>query len=143
MQNSKTAHFYLNDRKYFLPGIYEAINFLAYKYDLNKFIGKLDNTKIETNQFDLIDESIGVLNKEFKRLRIINQNFLVFYFHPKVNSQINEYIFNKIKLNTQIIDLKEYLKESMYEDSIHLNEFGHDIIGDIIGLELKSYIKNN
>lgn len=143
LQNSKTAHFYLNERKYFFPGIYEAINFLAYKYDLNKFIGKLDDTKIETNQYDLIDESISVLNKEFKRLRIINQNFLVFYFHPKVDSQINDYIFNKIKLNTQIIDLKEYLKESMYEDSIHLNELGHDIIGDIIGLELKNYIKNN
>ena len=143
LQNSKTAHFYLNQKKFFLSGIFEAVNFLSVKYDLNKFIGKFDDTKIETNQFDLINESINLLTSEFISLENQNQKFLAFYIHPRKNSSIDEYIFNELKSKHKIIDLKKILKENMYFDSIHLNKLGHKNVASIINYELKNIIKNN
>ena len=37
---SNSAHFYLNNNKFFLPAITEAISFVATKYDLNKYLSK-------------------------------------------------------------------------------------------------------
>ena len=142
LQNSETAHFYLNEKKFFFSAIIEAINFLSVKHDLNKFIGKSDDTKIETNQFDLIDESINLLNAEFKSLESQNKKFLAFYIHPKKNSYTNKYIFKKLNSKNKIINLKEYIKENMYYDSIHLNEIGHKKVADIVNYELKKFIKN-
>ena len=143
LQNSETAHFYLNEKKFFLPGIIEAINFLSVKYDLNKFIGKSNDTIIETNQFDLINESINLINAEFKNLDSQNQKFLAFYIHPKNNSSINKYIFNELNSKITIINLKKYIKKNMYYDKIHLNELGHKKVAEIVNIELKNFIKNN
>ena len=143
LQNSQTAHFYLNEKKFFLSGIAEALNFLSVKYDINKFIGKSDDTKIKTNQFDLINESINLLTSEFISLENQNQKFLAFYIHPRKNSSIDEYIFNELKSKHKIIDLKKILKENMYFDSIHLNKLGHKNVASIINYELKNIIKNN
>ena len=38
--NSDTAHFYLNNKQFFLPGITEALSFVSTKYDINKYISK-------------------------------------------------------------------------------------------------------
>ena len=126
-----------------MPGIIEAINFLSVKYDLNKFIGKSNDTIIETNQFDLINESINLINEEFKNLDSQNQKFLAFYIHPKNNSSINKYIFNELNSKITIINLKKYIKKNMYYDKIHLNELGHKKVAEIVNIELKNFIKNN
>ena len=143
LQNSQTAHFYLNEKKFFLSGIFEALNFLSVKYDINKFIAKFDDTKVENNQFDLINESIDLLTSEFKSLESQNQNFLAFYIHPKKNSSINKYIFKELKSKYEIVDLKGYIKKNMYYDSVHLNKLGHKKVADIINYKLKNFIKNN
>ena len=145
LQNSQTAHFYLNNKNFFLPGITEALNFLAVKYDLNKIIGKFDDTVIDTNQTDLINESINLLLSEFNNLKNQNQKFLIFYFHPRESTSIDRYIFNELKLNSkhEIINLKKYLDENMYYDSLHLNKLGHKNIAIKIRDELEKIIKKN
>ena len=145
LQNSQTAHFYLNKKKFFLPGITEALNFLAVKYDLNKIIGKADDTIIDTNQIDLVNESINLLLSEFVNLKKQNQKFLIFYFHPKVSTSIDKYIFNELSLKSkyEIINLKKYLDENMYYDSVHLNKLGHKNVAVKISYELEKIIKNN
>ena len=65
LQNSRTAHFYLNEKQ-FLPAIHEAINFIATKYDINNYISKIDDTKIDDNQIDLINESIKLIKPNFQ-----------------------------------------------------------------------------
>ena len=37
---SGAAHFYLNNKKFFLPAITEAISFISTKYDINNYISK-------------------------------------------------------------------------------------------------------
>ena len=42
--NSKTAHFYLNNKYFIFPAITEAISFVATKYDINNYISKHDDS---------------------------------------------------------------------------------------------------
>ncbi len=143
LQNSKTAHFYLNKKKFFLPAIFEALNFVASKYDLNNYIGKLDDTIIDDNMYDLVNESIMLLNKEFKQLRNSSQNLLVFYIHPKKRTELSDYILKKISEKNEIIDLGKNLNDKFYYDSIHLNVEGHQAVSKIIKQKLMDFIKIN
>ena len=101
----------------------------------------MDDTKIENNKYDLINESIELINKEFEKLNNSNQNFLIFYIHPKKRSKISNYILKKINKNNNVIDLEKNLLEEFYYDSIHLNIQGHDAISKIINQKIMNYIK--
>ena len=143
LQNSRTAHFYLNEKQFFLPAIHEAINFIATKYDINNYISKIDDTKIDDNQIDLINESIKLIKAEFSKLDERKQKYLAFYIHPKKKDELSEYIFDNLKNEISIIDTKLILKGEHYHDSIHLNKIGHKIISNQIYENLNNFFKRN
>ena len=72
----------MNEKKFFLPAITEAISFVATKHDLNKYISKKNDTKIDQNKKDLIDYSLNMLEKEIQRLEIENKD-VFFYIRLK------------------------------------------------------------
>ena len=143
LQNSRTAHFYLNEKQFFLPAIHEAINFVATKYDINNYISKIDDTKIDDNQIDLINESIKLIKTEFSILDERKQKYLAFYIHPKKKDELSEYIFDNLKNEINIIDTRPILKREHYHDSIHLNKIGHKIISNQIYENLSNFFKKN
>ncbi len=143
LQNSRTAHFYLNEKQFFLPAIHEAINFVATKYDINNYISKIDDTKIDDNQIDLINESIKLIKTEFSILDERKQKYLAFYIHPKKKDELSEYIFDNLKNEINIIDTRPILKREHYHDSIHLNKIGHKIISNQIYENLSNFFKRN
>ena len=143
LQNSRAAHFYLNEKQFFLPAIHEAINFIATKYDINNYISKIDDTKIDDNQIDLINESIKLIKGEFSKLDERKQKYLAFYIHPKKKDELSEYIFDNLKNEISIIDTRLILKREHYHDSIHLNKVGHKIISNQIYENLNNFFKRN
>ena len=146
LQNSDTAHFYLNEKSFYFPALFEAINFISTKYDINKFISKYDTTEQYNNQKELIDEAIKLLTSEFKRLQRKNEKFLLFYSPGKnVNNPLNLYILKKLKSenNLNINDLTEILREDMFVDSSHLNKKGHNIFAVKIAEEINKLINND
>ena len=145
LQNSKTAHFYLNDKSFLFPAIFEAINFVATKYDLNNFISKRDTTKKYNNQKELVDEAIKLLKSEFQRLKNKNEKFLIFYSAGKNrNNKLNNYILKKLKSDndSNIIELNKILKDDMFEDSSHFNKKGHKFVSMKIAEEINNLINN-
>ena len=145
LQNSKTAHFYLNENNYIFPAIFEAINFIATKYDINNFISKRDISEEKKNQKELIDEAIKLLASEIERLKNNDEKFLLFYSPGKnENIKLNKYILKKLKMNinSNIIELNEILKDDMFEDSSHFNKKGHKAVSIKIANEINNLISN-
>ncbi|MAV56040.1 MAG: hypothetical protein CMI79_00695 [Candidatus Pelagibacter sp.] len=93
LQNSQTAHFYLNEKKFILPAIFEAVNFIATKYDLNNYISKLDDTRIDDNKIDLINETIKFIKSEFSSYDEKEEKYLTFYIHPKKKNKNKQLYF--------------------------------------------------
>ena len=62
-----------------------------------------------------------------------------------LSTSIDKYIFNELSLKSkyEIINLKKYLDENMYYDSLHLNKLGHKNVAVKISDELEKIIKNN
>ena len=144
LQNYNTAHFYMNDNKYLFPAIIEALNFFSTKYNLKNFISKrVNNHYKKMNTINLIDESILILNSEIKRLEKKNKKFLLFYSPSKNNNVINNYIHNKMNksIKQEIIDLSEYLDDTMYVDNVHYNKEGHKNISKIISKKINDKLK--
>ena len=138
LQNYKTAHFYMNNSKYYFPAIVEAINFLSTKYNIKKFISKkLDNNKIK-NKKDLIDESIFLFKNEIDRLKKVNKKVLIFYSPSNSENKLNEYIYNKFNniLDGDLNDLSIYLEKDMFKDTVHYNKKGHKIVSEIISKKI-------
>ena len=136
---SETAHFYLNNNKFFLPSITEAVSFIATKYDLNKFISKKDDTKINKNKKELINYSINLLNREINRLTEINKDVYLIYTiekkDKKSKNKINNYILNKlIKLKfNKFHNLENTLDQDTYfYDSVHYTKEGHKKVAEKI-----------
>ena len=78
--NSQTAHFYLNNKNFFLPAITEAISYIFTKYDFNNYVSKLDDTEINVqNNYELIDYSIKILKEEIQN-KIINKKSIYTHF---------------------------------------------------------------
>ena len=144
LQNSNTAHFYLNDQKFLLPAIFEAVNFVTTKYDINNFIAKYDNTEKYNNQKELINEAILLLSSEVERLKNNNEKFLLFYSAGKNNNNLKKYILKKLKsyINSNIIELTNILKDDMFEDSSHLNKKGHKAVSMKIAEEIDNLINS-
>ncbi len=136
---SSTAHFYLNNNKFFLPAITEAISFIATKYDLNNYISKKDDTKIKQHQYELIDHSINLIEKEILRLERINKEVFLIYTIEKNDKsskkKINNYIFNKlVNLNfDKFYTLEKVLDKNVYfYDSVHYSKEGHQKVSEKI-----------
>lgn len=130
---ANSLHFYLNNKKFLLPAIMEAINFIATKYDLNKYISKINDTKISNqHQRDLIDFSTNMLNEEIKRLEKEKKEVFLFYTIQKNDKKskrpINDYTLNKIK-NLKLknfFNLEKVLNDNKYfYDNVHYNSLGH------------------
>jgi len=136
---SNTAHFYLNNNNFFLPAITEAISFIATKYDLNNYISKKDDTKINQHQYELIDYSINLIEKEILRLERINKEVFLIYTIEKNDKsskkKINNYIFNKlVNLNfDKFYSLEKVLDKNIYfYDSVHYSKEGHQKVAEEI-----------
>ena len=50
LQNYKTAHFYMNNKKYVFPAIIESLNFVSSKYNIKNYISKFTDNKNEKNK---------------------------------------------------------------------------------------------
>ena len=132
LQNENTAHFYLNEKKYILPAIIEAINFLSTKYNIRNIISKSSDNNKEENKYDLVKESVEIFNSEMKRLKLLNKKFLIFYTPSKGNQILNNFIYSKVYdgIDFEIIDLSNDISDDMLEDSVHYNKKGHDKVSD-------------
>ena len=134
---SGAAHFYLNNKKFFLPAITEAISFISTKYDINNYISKKNDTKIYDNKIELIDYSITLLKDEIERLSKNNKSVKVFYSieknDKKSNRKLNRYILNKlIQLNLNSFYSLEMVldKDEYFYDNVHYSEAGHSVVAD-------------
>ena len=143
LQDHNTAHFYLNDSKLIFSSLLEAINFLATKYNLKKLISKRSDNIQRGNQLDLINESIRILDSEFKRLKKQQKKFLIFYTPSNPTNDLNNYIFSQINeiISFEVIDLSSHLKKDMFEDSIHYNKKGHKKVSEIMSEKILEFIK--
>tara|TARA_B100000579_G_C22804992_1_gene842002 strand:+ start:377 stop:1327 length:951 start_codon:yes stop_codon:yes gene_type:complete len=142
LQNSETAHFYLNDKKFPFPAIVEAINFVSVKYDINKYISKFSTSENTKNKNNLISESIDLFVSEVDRLERINKKVLLL-FSPNIyeNGKISDetkYIYKRLikKTNKKIIYLKNFLTNKHLIDSVHYNKLGHELVAQKIVEEL-------
>lgn len=137
--NSDTAHFYLNNKQFFLPGITEALSFVSTKYDINKYISKKDDTKISKNEEDLADYSINILISEIKRLEKSNKDVYLFYTIEKNDkkslNQNNSNILNKLAktVTNKFYVLDEILnKDEFFFDNVHYSKKGHSTVAEFI-----------
>ncbi len=136
---SNTAHFYLNQKKFFLPAITEAISFIATRYDINNYISKRNDTKNYNNKIELIDYSIKLLKSEIGRLVESGKKVRVFYTVEKndknSNKEINSYILSQLlKANIKnFYSLEKVLsKDEYFYDSVHYNKKGHRVVAEKI-----------
>jgi hypothetical protein len=143
LQNKNTAHFYLNEKKKFLPAISEALNFIATKYNIKNSISKYSDNYREENKYDLIKESVEIFNLEMIRLQLLNKRFIIFYTPSKGDHTLNNYIYNELNenINFEIIDLSKHISDNLLEDSVHYNKKGHETVSDIISEKILSLLK--
>ncbi len=132
---SNSAHFYLNNNKFFLPAITEAISFVATKYDLNKYISKKNDTKVYQNKQELINYSMELVKNEINRLKKLNKEVYLIYTIERDDKnskkEINNYILNKLKaLNIEnFTSLENVLdKNIFFYDGIHYSKEGHNVV---------------
>ena len=144
--DSQTAHFYLNNHKFFLPAIMEAISFFATKYDINRYISKKNDTENYQHKKELIKFSIDFLKNEIKRLEDKNKSVYLFYTVEKNDKEsktkLNSYILNEIKrLNlNNFYTLKKILKDdTSFYDNVHYSKKGHMLVSE----EIIKILKNN
>ena len=130
--DADTAHFYLNNKDYFLPAISEAISFISTKYDINNFFSKRNDTRVYQNKKELIDFSIELLISEINRLQALNKEVYLIYTverdDKKSEKKINKYIYEKLlKLELDyFISLEDTLNKNEYfYDSVHYTKLGH------------------
>ena len=138
-RNSNTAHFYLNNKKFFLPALTEAINFFSIKYDINNLIYKKNDT-ITNNKSDIhfIRYSINILNEELMS-KIDNGKKVVVILSNRKNdknltNKMNNFIKKELSNKIKIYTLANVLNNDyyFYDESVHLNTTGHQVVADEI-----------
>ena len=141
LQNSNTAHFYLNNKKFIFSGIFEALNFISTKYDLNLFIGKKNDTSKYDHKKELIQESINLIQLEVNDMISKNQDYLLLFSAGKNLNQLDKIILKKLQNNfkEKFIDLSYVHKNNMFYDNTHYNEIGHKIIASEITSIIKKF----
>ncbi len=148
--NSQTAHFYLNNKNFFLPAITEAISFIFTKYDLNNYISKFNDTNEEINNyFRLIDFSIENLKEEVANKISKKKKVFVFLSNEKndknYKKEINKYVKDSLlKEIDNIILLNEILNNDnfFYDESVHFNAQGHEVVANKIFEIIENKINN-
>ena len=148
-RNSNTAHFYLNNKKFFLPALTEAINFFSIKYDINNLISKKNDT-ITNNKSDIhfIRYSINILNEELMS-KIDNGKKVVVILSNrkndknltnKMNNFIKKELSNKIKiLYIHVIQPNLYLENSKILSPSETKLLNYPKYGDIISNHYKIF----
>ena len=136
--DSQTAHFYLNNSKFFFPAITEAVSFIATKYDINKYISKKNDTSNNQHQDKLISYSINLLKEEIEKLKKNSDVYLYYTIEKNDKKSLSE-INSKIKkeliksFGEQLITLENILNDDSYfYDSVHYNEKGHYTVANEI-----------
>jgi len=148
--NSQTAHFYLNNKNFFLPAITEAISYIFTKYDLNNYVSKFDDTEIKIqNNYKLIDYSIKILKEEIQNKIMNKKKVYIFITNEKSDKnfekKINKYIKDNLSKEIEnIIFLNDTLNHDkfFYDKSVHLNEDGHEVVAKRIYNTLTKEIDN-
>ena len=137
--NSKTAHFYLNNKYFIFPAITEAISFVATKYDINNYISKHDDSNHNNDdKIKLINYSINILADEIKDKKKQKKVF-IFLSNEKndknLNSNLNKYIkenlvnkVGEINFLNNILDDDRYF----YDKSVQYNKEGHKVVANEI-----------
>ena len=144
--DSMTAHFYLNNKKFFFPAIIEAISFVATKYDINRFISKKDDSN-KKHIKNIVNFSVDILFEEVERLKRTNKKVLLFYSIEKNDknsrNKINKFILEEIKKKEfkNFYSLENVLVKDIYfYDSVHYSKSGHEIVSKkIYEIIKKSY----
>lgn len=143
----KKLHYFTSNPNKLFPAIEEALNFIAWKYDLNRYLGqKTKNSKTNQDTKTMIKKSteftLQILNEEILRLQSENKKVFVF-FSPTKSSLLNsdaKWIENlKKKVTTKTLNLydistslKKDLNKDIYFDNIHFNSKGHECVSEII-----------
>lgn len=148
--NSQTAHFYLNNKNFFLPAITEAISFVFTKYDLNNRISKFDDTsKNIEDYFKIIDYSIKNLKEEIANKSLKKKEIFIFLSNEKSDKnykkEINKYVKDSLLREIDnIILLNETLNDDdfFYDESVHLNIRGHKVVANKIFEIIENKINN-
>lgn len=148
-RNSKTAHFYLNNKKFLLPSITEAISFISTKYDLNNYISKFNDTKTKKkHDLKFIDYSIDLLKEEVENKKLKNKIVLVLLSNRNddklLENKLNKYIKTKLLEKVDIHLLENYLTDDFffYDSSVHLSEKGHEVVAERISNILQKIIQS-
>ena len=138
-RNSNTAHFYLNNKKFFLPAITEAINFFSVKYDINNLISKYNDTiSNQKNNLNFIRYSIEILNEELRNKKGAGKKVIVILSNrkndKKLKSELNYLIKKELTDQIKIYTLIDVLNKDdyFYDESVHLNTTGHQVVADKI-----------
>ena len=148
--NSQTAHFYLNNKNFFLPAITEAISFVFTKYDLNNRLSKFDDTsKNIEDYFKIIDYSIKNLKEEIANKSANKKEIFIFLSNEKSDKnykkEINKYVQDSLLREIDnIILLNETLNDDdfFYDESVHLNIRGHEVVANKIFKIIENKINN-
>jgi hypothetical protein len=148
--NAQTAHFYLNNKKFFLPGIFEASSFVFTKHDINKFISKYDDTiQKEKDYFSLIDYSVEILKNEIEDKKDNKKKVYIFLSNEKndknYENELNMYVKNKlIKEINNVNLLNDVLNDDIffYDESVHFNVIGHEIVAKKIHKIIQDDLSN-
>ena len=138
--DSSTAHFYLNNKNFFLPGIFEASSFVFTKYDINNYISKYNDTITkEKDYFKLIDHSIEILQNEIKK-KIKNKKKVYIFlsnekndknYEKKLNKYVKDKLFEKVS-NVNLLNDVLTNDSFFYDESVHLNISGHSVVAQKI-----------
>ena len=141
LQNSETAHFYMNQNLSVIPAIMEAINFISYKYDIRRFISKKE-TNSSRHLYEAANIAIDHLREEIYRIQNFKKNVLV-VFSPtknevKTKDQLTNHIIkNLMNFDVPFLNLRSvFTKDNLFYDDVHLSKKGHLIIGE----KLSQYI---
>ena len=137
--NSNTAHFYMNNHRFFLPGLMEGMSFVFTKYDINNFISKKNDTEKYNHHKELANYSIEQLVFEIERLKKNNKKVSIFYGVKKNYSasekKLNQYVLNNLLDHNfdSFYLLEDTLKKNeFFEDDSHLNAKGHAAVAEKI-----------
>ena len=156
LQKSGTAHFILRKPPKYFPAIWEVLNFMSTKYVKYLKFGKAEdfynedfndpylvasfayeNLKTEVSRLKSlgkkvviisspsIDEILGVKPKWVKKI----ENELINDFPNSYHSLLSEKLIKAYTANT-----------SIFKDSVHLEQQGHTLYGEIINSILSEYI---
>ena len=115
---------------------------------MNNYISKLNDTKEnEENYFDLIDFSINVLKEEISNKNFKSKKVFIFLSNEKndknYENKFNKYVKSQLSQEfNDVIFLNNILNNDIYfyDESVHFNIRGHNVVADSILKVIKKEI---